>query len=219
MHVKTCLCRCRNTSFLKLLLDAGSKLGKSIDANEYGGWTAAMRACEYDNYDALQMIITYKPNLDAQQDSTGMTALMVCVLHGRLRCARLLMENGAQVDTTNHTYEGYTGAHELKLTNATALIFAVLRGHDEIVSLLVEHKANVNVTEAGHSQRTPLMCACQFGHVECARILLNVDSINIRTTDAFGHTAMMIAAGNGHARIVRSAPELFDNSYKLTPGF
>jgi ankyrin repeat protein len=42
-----------------------------------------------------------------------------------------------------------------------------------VLLILIEHRANVNLLMNDGS--TPLLLACQNGHVECARILLNAD--------------------------------------------
>ncbi|CAM6006358.1 unnamed protein product [Sphagnum balticum] len=93
--------RCRNTAYLKLLLDAGEKSGNTVDSIEDGGWTAALRACEYTNDDALQLIIERGANLEAKLYATGMTPLLMCVLHERYGCTRLLLEGGANVNATD----------------------------------------------------------------------------------------------------------------------
>jgi ankyrin repeat protein len=144
-----------------------------------------MRACEYGNYDALKIIISYGANLEEKFDSTGMTALLICALIGRLECAKLLIENGANVDATDKE-------------SRTALILAAIEGNAEIISLLIENKANVN----GGRQDTALMTAASYGQTECAKLLLAVESIEVDAMNDNGDTALSCAARMGHPDVI-----------------
>jgi ankyrin repeat protein len=146
-----------------------------------------MRACDYGNYDALKMIITNGANLNAQLDSTGMTALLICVLREHYECAQILVESGANVNSVD-------------MYGCTALIMAADNGHTDIMSLLIEHKADVNARI--RHQSTALLLTVYHGHVDCVRLLCGVDGIDIAAMDDDGDTALSCAASREHADVV-----------------
>ena len=193
VFIQLCLAsthRCRDTVYLKMLLDAGcDTLGKSIvDCAEDNGQTLAIRACYYDNYDALPMIIDRGANLEAKLVKTKRTALLICAQYGRESCARLLIDSGANVDSVD-------------VYGDTPLLLAALTGHANIVALLLQHThADINARNA--HQNTPLMNASEFGDMHCVQLLLAVNGIEINAMDDDGDTALSSAATWGHADVM-----------------
>jgi ankyrin repeat protein len=199
-------CRCRNTAYFKLLLDAGEKQGNTVDTIENGGWTAAMRACEYANDDALQLIISRGANLEAKLDATGMTALLMCVLHEHYACTRLLLEGGANVNATDmygntplmlaaEYCDECWGHAFLNITPNTSN-----RDGTAILSLLIANKVDVNATN--RRQGTALILASYHGLFDCVQMLLRVQGIDVEAMDDDGDTALSCATARGHAHIV-----------------
>jgi ankyrin repeat protein len=172
---------------LKILLDAGDKQNDIIDSKEAGGWTAVMRACDYDNCESLQMLISRRANLEAIMDSNGQTALLMCAHRGRLECARLLIESGANICATDKN-------------GNTAMMLAAVKGQAAIVALFIEHAADVNARN--HAQWTALMIASSRGSIDCVRLLVSVNNIEIDAIDNNGITAVVCAASMGRADIM-----------------
>ena len=91
MSTLHCSIRCKHTAYLSMLLTADNELA---GAKEKGSWTATMRACQYNNYDALTLLLTvHKANADEQLEN-GWTALMICARYGHGKCAQLLIDVG-----------------------------------------------------------------------------------------------------------------------------
>ncbi|KAF7968345.1 hypothetical protein HWV62_30939 [Athelia sp. TMB] len=89
------------------------------------------------------------------------TALQASSYLGRHETCRLLLEHGANVNTTGGKY-------------GTALLAALHsrsgRGHDEICQLLLEHGADVNAT--GEEYGTALQAALCWGRLKICQLLL-----------------------------------------------
>uniref|UniRef100_A0A3Q2U2T1 Kinase D-interacting substrate 220b n=1 Tax=Fundulus heteroclitus TaxID=8078 RepID=A0A3Q2U2T1_FUNHE len=150
----------------------------------------------------------------------GWTALMWAAYKGRVEVTQLLLDNGANPNTTGQ-YSVYP------------IIWAAGRGHGEIVQLLLQHGAKVNcsdkygttsliwasrkghydcvmhllekgadVDQEGANSMTALIVAVKGGYTEVVKELLKRNP-NVNMTDKDGNTALMIAAKEGHTEIVQ----------------
>ena len=112
-----------------------------------------------------------------------------CPLHtaayfGDIEIVKILLDNGAIVDT-NNTY--------------TPLHIAANRGFPTIVNMLLDRNANIEaVDEDGN---TPLHWAAMLGSPEGITILINRGA-NINATNYDGKTALHFAACNGGSKAV-----------------
>ena len=114
----------------------------------------------------------------------GYTALMWASEYGNLEAAKLLIENGADVNAKDKYGD-------------TALIEA---GHLEVVKLLIENGADVNVeNEFGENA---LMRASEYGNLEKVKLLIEKEAdVNAKNED--GKTALMRASREGHLEVVK----------------
>ncbi|CAL4077343.1 unnamed protein product, partial [Meganyctiphanes norvegica] len=81
----------------------------------------------------------------------------------------------------------------------TSLMHASQKGRDEIVSLLILYGANIEaVTINGIS---PLLMACNMGHVSTAKILLD-GGANPHTCDNAGNTPIQVAIDKGYHELI-----------------
>ncbi|GLD73905.1 kinase D-interacting substrate of 220 kDa B-like protein [Lates japonicus] len=151
----------------------------------------------------------------------GWTALMWAADKGRVEVTTLLLEHGANPNTTGQQYSVYP------------IIWAAGRGHADIVKLLLQNGAKVNCSDKYGT--TPLIWASRKGHFDCVMHLLengaDVDqegansmtalivavkggytdvvkellkrNPNVNMTDKDGNTALMIAAKEGYTEIVQ----------------
>ena len=95
--------------------------------------------------------------VNAQFD--GMIPLHVAVVCQNLEMARLLLENGADVDS------------EMRQTQLTALLAACQHENIEMVTLLLSHGANANGNPSNPNSN-PLLTACSHGnHVIVSQLL------------------------------------------------
>ena len=123
-----------------------------------------MLACSVQNQDArkkiLQMLMRKGANVNAQ-DNSGQTALMKAVIMN-------------DIDTTVTLLEAHSDVSLEDSDGNNVLCHAARLGHEEILQRLVrEFRRNkVSVDQKNMHGLTPLLLACQEGHLICARILV-----------------------------------------------
>jgi ankyrin repeat protein len=85
----------------------------------------------------------------------------------------------------------------------TTLMHASTHGHANIVLLLIAQKANVNLKCNAPFGSTALIIACDNNRIDCVRLLLAVDGIEVNATDNKKNTALMQASRKGHLDCVQ----------------
>ncbi|TSL47701.1 KN motif and ankyrin repeat domain-containing protein 4 [Bagarius yarrelli] len=158
-------------------------------------------------------------------DDNGNTVLHYSVSHCNFSIARLLLHTGVcDVDLKNNS--GYTAIMlaslqpldtdtdtdvvqrlmELGDVNAcvghvgqTALHLAVRHGRASTVRLLLAHGANVNAQDQAGT--TALISACDRGHTDIVRILLQDPSCDVNLTDKGSRSALSLATQASHTEI------------------
>lgn len=133
-----CAIMCKNTAYLKMIIDAGQKLGKTVNSREANGWTPTMLACENGNSHALHLLLDHGVNIDAQNDH-GATALMIACARGHDKCVALLVDAGANVNTRYKQ-------------GGTALMWACEYGHIKCARVLVAVNGHVCVAHGIQSE-------------------------------------------------------------------
>eukprot|EP00899_Mesostigma_viride_P000659 jgi/Mesvir1/10594/Mv16596-RA.1 len=97
--------------------------------------------------------------MSESRDKEGNTPLLIAAFRGHLETARLIVENGADVNAVNKN--GWT-----------PLVAAAERGHLDIVRLLVARNADINArSKVGLVGKAALECARRGGHSEIVRFL------------------------------------------------
>lgn len=134
-------------------------------------------------------------------DEYGSTAVMLAAKNGKLRCLRLLIEGGMDVNAT-----GYNGHYPVTIfsihpcSHITALHFAARNNHlTELIYMVEEAHANVHVEDT--SGNTPLHDAARMGNLECIEVLVNAGA-DIEHVNKAGITALMAATLNGRIPLV-----------------
>jgi uncharacterized protein len=135
-------------------------------------------------------------DVDAADDATGQTALMLAACNGHKKVVAMLlkakakknlrsacMQNG-DPDTHTHTH---THAAVQRLVAGTdkagqsALLQAASHGHDEIVRVLIKARAKLNSKDK--DDRTALMVAAASGSTAACAVLLEADATDIDARD------------------------------------
>ncbi|KAK2860819.1 hypothetical protein Q7C36_004985 [Tachysurus vachellii] len=158
-------------------------------------------------------------------DDNGNTALHYSVSHSNFSIVKLLLDTGVcDVDLKNKT--GYTAVMlaclqqldtdmdikvvqqlmELGDVNTragqvgqTALHLAVRHGRASTVKLLLAHGANVNTQDQAGT--TALISACDRGHADIVRILLQDPDCDVNLTDKGSRSALSLATQASHTEI------------------
>ncbi|GAM25600.1 hypothetical protein SAMD00019534_087750 [Acytostelium subglobosum LB1] len=119
---------------------------------------------------------------------------MIACKHGRVQTIKALLKSAKTKDLNIAMFKNKKGV--------TALHFAAENNQMGAMRLLLEEeKADVNVPEKS-TKYTPLMKACIQGHIDMVKLLVEEGKADIEKKDKFKHTAIMLAAKNGHLRIV-----------------
>jgi len=119
--------------------------------------------------------------------SSRSTPLIAAACNAKVEVARILVEHGAKVNSTNSE-------------NTSALNYASYIGNAELVLLLVEHGADINAVDG--VGRTPLMWAAVQGNKDAVLVLLKHGAdANLRDPD--GVTALSMAESTGHKEVMQ----------------
>ena len=108
------------------------------------------QASEDDHVEIVKLLLKYGADIEQGNETLGHTPLHIAADNGCYDVAKVLLENGAKVDSRC-------------IRNETPLHIAVLNDRLEILLLLLEHNANVNALD--ESGVTPLLRAVIFTQI------------------------------------------------------
>ena len=133
----------------------------------------------------------------------GATALHWAAYWDDLETAKLLLQSGAAVDTTNRY-------------GVTPLSLACTNGSAPMIELLLNAKADVKLALPGGE--TPLMTAARTGRAEAVKMLLaHGADVNAKDVD-HGQTALMWAAAEGNVAVVELLKEFGADVHAVSKG-
>lgn len=159
-----------------------------------------------------------------EKDVGGWTALILAASVGDVEAMQLLLENGADVNSSG--YDQRTALHwasergketavkllvdrgadiEAETYRWTASLLAAKNGHLDIMKLLVENGANVQADD--YHQRTTLHWIAKYGSAAAVRLLADKGA-NVNASDCWGKTALMWAIENQQTETVRKLLEI-----------
>ena len=160
---------------------------KSQDArDEYLEWMVQNKHWALINQTLVTFTEDHGANINTWIGDYG-TALQTASYCNNKEMARLLLENGADVEVVDRR-------------NHTALQIASSQGHEEIARLLLKNGANVN-RESG-SYGSALHAASSCNHAEMVKMLLDYGE-NIDAVSGDYGTALQAASYCNHAEMVR----------------
>jgi hypothetical protein len=114
-------------------------------------------------------------NVNVKDDWNGWTPLDYAAWKGHIEIARLLLQNGADVNVRSNG--GWT-----------PLYWAAYHGHVDILHLLVENGANLEAQ--GYEGRRVLHYAAWYGHLPIIQQLISRYHVDINARDYDGETAL-----------------------------
>ncbi|KAJ7509755.1 ankyrin repeat-containing domain protein [Mycena galericulata] len=109
-------------------------------------------------------------------------ALLMASSEGHERAVRLLLKNGAEVNS------------------GSALAKGSYKGHEGVVRLLLEFGADVNATDKNHG--SALLAASEQGHYDTVCLLLE-NGAGMNFKDEWGNDAVQVASSAGYESVVR----------------
>ena len=152
-----------------------------------------LTAAGRDNADGVTAALDAGAAIDAR-DNHGQTALLFAVQHGNLRLARDLIGRGADINAQ-------------ALNQDTPWLLAGALGRTEILAAMLE-TGKVDYTIRNRYGGNALIPACERGHVDTVRLLLERSKIDVNHINNLGWTALLEAVilsdgGARHIEIVR----------------
>ncbi|XP_015877441.4 protein VAPYRIN-like [Ziziphus jujuba] len=210
-------------SMVNLLLEAGLKIEARVQLDNVNykvdseriskGWEKLHVAAAFDRTEEVLEFVKMKKarSLDCR-DNDGRTPLHVAVGKGNIKCARVLVELGADKDARSR--DGRTALHR-----------AAVNGDRRMVEMLIEMGADPTI--ANDRGCTPLDIARDKGHKKVSEILERGDLVitaarkgdlenlqwllqkgaTIKHRDEYGFTALHAAAIEGHKDVVQKLIE------------
>jgi ankyrin repeat protein len=154
---------------------------------------ALLTAASRDNAAGVTAALDAGAAIDAR-DTHGQTALLFAVQRGDLALARDLIGRGADINAE-------------ALNHDTPWLLAGALGRTEILAAMLD-TGNVNYSIRNRYGGNALIPACERGHVETVRLLLERSQIDVNHINNLGWTALLEAVilsdgGARHIEIVR----------------
>jgi uncharacterized protein len=165
------------------VVEALLDLGADVQAHDNNGATALILAATEGHADVVKILLNRGADV-AAKDHDGGTALLNAVFFGYREAAAELLKYKQGIDA---------------LDLNEAVLIAAGMGHIDIVKDMVKSQVSVNVV--GRNNRTPLMAAVKFEHVDMVRLLVDNGS-DPTPQDSDGSTALAVAQDSGNQEII-----------------
>ncbi|KAL6720554.1 hypothetical protein ACLMJK_002478 [Lecanora helva] len=162
------------------------KAEDSVISQSFDKWTplglAAARGMEF----IVNALISQGVDVQHKTFPVGITALEMAARFGHVKIAQILLDSGAEVNTSNNKGQ-------------TVLMLAVRFGHESMAMLLIGAGAKVGFCD--HSGMTALHYAVAGRHENLTQVLLD-NGAEVDSKDENGQTALSWAAREGFHSII-----------------
>ncbi|XP_031836407.1 protein fem-1 homolog CG6966 isoform X2 [Nomia melanderi] len=182
--------------FSRVILSLWEKddVEKLVEGKAHGA-TPLVMACRNGHYDVAEYLIE-KCGANIEQSGSvvfdgetieGVRPLWCAVVAGHFALVKLLVQKGADVNSTTHT-------------KSTPLRAACFDGYFDIVKLLVNYGADIEM--ANRHGHTNLMIASYRGHAHIVKYLLSLEA-DVNRKSLKGNTALHDCAEGGSLDIIK----------------
>lgn len=169
-------------------LQAALDKGVPIDIQESDGNTPLCRAAEEGLIKMIKILLDRNAQVNLA-DRTGNTPLHCAAFMGRADVVRMLLDHHADINARTKGDQKY---------GETPLHLACEWNHGEVVRALLEKSPDL---EANYSGVTPLYKAVQNGYLKIVTLLADAGA-NVQVQDRYKKSALRVAMGSKHVRIV-----------------
>lgn len=169
-----------------LILSIGLSWYVSHDAKRRSNGAILCDALNKNDSAKARELIDQGADMDSRSGPKNHTPLMLACINKNTEIAKLLVEKGADVNSSD-------------IDKITPLSYAALHGKPELVSLLIEKGANVNNIDL-HGN-TPLYYAAAKGKLVVTNLLIEKGA-DVNIENKYGYTPLDIAYANGKLKIV-----------------
>ena len=87
-------------------------------------------------------------------------------------------------------------------TISSALFWAARQAHDACFGALLK-SSKYDPQDSGNGDQIPLLAASQFGRLDCVRLLLEHNRVDINAQDSIGRSALFLATAGNHLEVVK----------------
>lgn len=182
----------------KYLLETLKPTQLAINTHDFLGKTPLHYAAQRGNGDIVDLLVKQDPNKIDEKDKEGHTALYLAVSHGQLEVVKCLIKAGADKLVSKLV----SGNRDILLHIACS------KGHLFVLKYLIEIE-KMDITLLDNSGSSLLDQTAKHGQLPILKYLIEDEKgpkINVDThTRSAGrsHTAITLAAGNGHFDVVK----------------
>ena len=174
---------CDLSNLRKIISEDRSVLNKEIN-----GWTPLRIASYYGHVEVVTELL--KEGAEQIADIKGFTPLMLAAQKGHTDIIQVLLNSStATIDMKLHA------------SGQSALYFAAINGYSDAVTALLDAGADCDIKDK--LGFTPIMAACQEGHHEIVKKLIEKGGANPELPDNYGYFPIHQAAQNDRAEAVK----------------
>lgn len=197
-----------------------------VNAIDQDGSTALHHAACYGRHEVVQALLQVDGICSHAADKEGNTALMLAAREGHAKVIQALLPERSAAELNAANEEGLPALHQVACTGNhelvqallqvpgikidardregnTVLMLAVKYGHAKVVQILLLSFSAAQVNAATDDGVTALQEAAYDGQDEIVHALLQVSGINLSAKEVRGFTALMLAARNGHLKVLQ----------------